>query len=415
MALIASRHSTVNCMHLLLGFYVMIILQEPEKALIARRERLFKDRRDTLLQACEQQNTLRSKPFFLNSAQFFVAVNHEIVYCNIPKVGSTFWKRILQIVENKKTFASLYEFRNSDVKMPVRLIPAAEFRSSMNKSAYESFLEEATSFLFVREPYGRIFSAYNNKILNPNIFYWRIIGRNVVKVVRENPSQESLEYGHDVTFAEMIKYLLYLYGHRRAIDRHFNPMSRKCDPCQMRYEYIGKMETFADDAKFIIAKMREKYQDVNIKFEEFDKETALDTAKGHTGFLFGVLKATQGITYPIHNFFLRTWRDLQVRGFLSKHIDMPLTSDETANITREEFFDVIKQALMQPMNQTEVKKQRNEAMMQAYRSIPLEDMLRLAKYVETDCLLFGYDPRPAMLFDREQFMDTEAFNYFDAI
>ena len=368
-----------------------------------------------MLQACVQQNLSESKQNLLNPARFTVALKHEIVYCYIPKCGSTFWKRTLHIIENELTFASLYEFRNSDVKMPVRLIPAAEFRSSRSQSAYESFMADALSFMFVREPYGRIFSAYNNKIFNPNLMYWRAVGRHAVKVVRENPSKESSEYGHDVTFTELIEYILYLFENGKNIDRHFAPMSRKCDPCQMRFDYIGKMESFADDVKFIIAKVKEKYKDVDVQFGEFDKETALDSTQGHTGFLFGVLRATQGITYPTHNFFLRTWRDLQIRGFLSKHIDMPLTSDETVNITREEFFDVIKQALMQPMNQTEVKKQRKEALVQAYRSIPLEDMLRLAKYVERDCLLFGYDPRPAMLFDRENYIDDGTFNYFDAI
>ena len=365
-----------------------------------------------MLQACVQQTLSKSQPLL---PKFRVAVQHDIVYCAIPKVGSTFWLRTLKLIENKETFASLYEFRNSNVKLPVGLMYAVDLRSSMNKSAYESFLKEAISFMFVREPYGRIFSAYNNKILNPNIQFWRAIGRNVVKNVRENPSAESLEYGHDVTFAEMIKYLLYLFENDKAIDQHFSPMALKCDPCRIRYGYIGKMETFVDDAKFIIAKVREKYEDVDVQFGEFDTETALDTAKGHVGFLFGVLKATQGITYPKHNFFLRIWRDLQVRGFLSKHIDMPLSSDQTAKITQQGFFNVIKQALMQPMNRTEVKKQRIEAMVQAYREIPLEDMLRLAKYVESDCLLFGYDPRPAMFFDGENSIDARTFNYFDAI
>ena len=67
------------------------------------------------------------------------------------------------------------------------------------------------------------------------------------------------------------------------------------------------------------------------------------------------------------------------------------------------------------MNGTEVKKQRTEAMVQAYRMIPLAEMERLSKYVELDCLLFAYDTKPVILFDRNSTAYQVSFNYFDGI
>nr|KAG5713233.1 hypothetical protein BaRGS_007760 [Batillaria attramentaria] len=37
-------------------------------------------------------------------------------------------------------------------------------------------------------------------------------------------------------------------------DPHFTHMFRHCDPCSVHFDYIGKMETFVVDAKYILDK-----------------------------------------------------------------------------------------------------------------------------------------------------------------
>ena len=392
------------------------LLQEKESTMLKYREPLFEERRNHIRQACAQHNQPPASTQYLRNilSKLAVAEKHRIIYCGIPKTGSTFWRKTLKIIENGAKFSSLYEYRNSDTKMGRSIVkPNQLFKD--NETTFKSFLKEAMSFMFVREPYGRIFSAYNNKILDPNIFFWKGVGRNVIRTVRENPSEDSLTYGHDVTFPEMIKFLITKFENGQGIDQHWSPMFKKCDPCKLSYDYIGKMESFTDDAHFLIAKLRQKYKDVYIDFGDADTGSALDTAQGHVRFLYGVLKATKGLNYPKYNFFLRTWRDLQIRGYLSKHIAMPMTRKQVSDITSEEFFSLIKEALEQPMNSTAVRLQRQEAMAQAYRMVPLKDMEKLTKYVEMDCLLFGYDLRPDALFQRDKESDKELFNYFDAI
>ena len=380
------------------------------------RETLFEERRSHIRQACAQHNQEPASTHYLQHmlSKLVIAKEHKIIYCGIPKTGSTFWSRTLLIIENEGTFSSLYEYRNSNTKLDESLVKAKAFFDD-NPLSMKTFLTEALSFMFVREPYGRIFSAYNNKILNPNIFFWKGVGKNVVKTVRKNPSVDSLTYGHDVTFPEMIKFLVTRFEQGQGIDQHWASMYKRCDPCKLTYSYIGKMESFADDAHFLIAKLRQKYRDVYIDFGDADTGSALDTAQGHVRFLYGVLKATKDLAYPKYNFFLRTWRDLQIRGYLSKHINMPMTREQASDITSETFFSLIKEALTQPMNKTAVKLQRQEAMVQAYQMVPLEDMERLANYVKIDCLMFGYDLKPNALFQRDSVSNGVTFNYFDAI
>ena len=380
------------------------------------RETLFEERRIHFRQACAQhanQEPVSSQYLRTIFWALLIAEKHRTIYCRIPKTGSTFWKKTLKIIENEGNFSSLNAYRNSDTKLEKSLVTTKTLFKN-NETLFKSFRNEAMSFLFVREPYGRIFSAYNNKILNPNNIYWKLIGRNVIKTVRKNPSQESLKYGHDVTFPEMIRFLVTRFENKQIIDKHWSPMFEICGPCKFTYDYIGKMESFADDAHFLIAKLRQKYKNIYINFGDADTGFALDTAQGHVQFLYDILNKTKELDYPKYNFFLRTWRDLQIRGYLSKHIDMPMARQKASNITSEEFFSLIKEALEKPMNRTAVKFQRQEAMVQAYQKVPLEDMKRLAKFVEMDCFLFGYDLRPEALFQRDSF-NSNSFNYFDAI
>ena len=270
-------------------------------------------------------------------------------------------------------------------------------------------------FLFVREPYSRLLSAYNDKILVPNPLYWNM-GKKIIAATRDNPSNDSLKYEHDVTFAEYIKYLVIQFESGESLDGHFAPMNKHCDPCRFNFDYFGKLETFASDAEFIIEKLKEKNNNISVNFVDFDKDTALDRVNGATDFLFAKLKETEGLKYPSYNFYLRVWRDLQIAGHLSKDLDMPISkSEQNLTISKHEFLNLVKYALSRPMNQTLVKKQRSEALLQAYRSVPKEDLERLSKFVKKDCILFGYDERPRHIFDRSTLPNQETFNYFDAI
>ena len=378
-------------------------------------ETILEERRSQIKESCKILNLASVDPGDEQvPSQCEIGEKHMFVYCAIHKTGCWFWSRILKIIENDKNFSSLYELSSSksDLKPLVRM---KDFRSLHTQSEAEVFIRKSVKFLFVREPYGRVFSAYNNKILVPNPLYWNM-GKKIVAATRDNPSNDSLKYGHDVTFAEYIKYLLIQFESGKSLDPHFAPMNTICDPCRFNFDYFGKLETFASDAEFIIEKLKEKNNNISVNFADFDKETALDRVNGAIDYLFAKLKETKGLKYPTYNFYLRVWRDLQIAGHLSKDIDMPiLKSEQILKLSEEEFINLIKDALSRPMNQTLVKKQRGEALLQAYRSVPPEDLERLSNFVKKDCILFGYDERPRHLFDQPTEPHQDTFNYFDAI
>jgi hypothetical protein len=362
-------------------------------------ETSFYKRRLQLNKACTDLGTPQYTKLDPNNIQdtVWVEKTHKVLFCGIPKVGSTFWKRTLTVLASGGKVASPFELRLSHVKLQ----HFDEFKSNLRTGQMESFLSGVQSFIFVRDPYSRLFSGYEHKLYNVNTAFWYSYGTDIVRTFRKNPSKQSLQFGHDITFNEFVKYILKQYEDRQPIDAHFSPMYEKCDPCGLPYDFIGHLETFKQDSEFLVNKWKEEFYDFTLEFGDFEQETALDTATALAGRLFSTWnKIKSELDYPLYNLVLRLWCDLQLRGYLSKDIHFPFKQTETDSLSQENVLNAIRVALHINVNKTAVKLQRNEALVQAYRTISLEDMERLRKYVAKDCQLFGYDDKPDALFNR---------------
>ena len=321
------------------------------------------------------------------------------MYCAVTKSGSSFWKVALAILEYGR-----------DEKLP-RL---NEYLTNHSHREMEQYFETAIQFQFVREPYGRLFSAYNDKLFRPNAAFWRKSAGPMIKYVRPNASRDSLEFGHDITFTEFIQFLIKkMKTHKTRLNEHFAPMYSVCNPCVRKQLYLGKLETFVEDAKFIISKIMNS-SDYDGVLEQDVIKSITQEVKDRTKYLYQLLEKTKELKYPKRNLFLRHWRDFQIRGLLSKAEDMPLNENDVESVSQKTFENILKAAVTKPANQTLVKMQRREAMLQAYSAVPRDLLDDLAKYVEIDCALFGYDNRPSCLFEASGAVQN-TFNYFDAL
>ncbi|XP_060588101.1 carbohydrate sulfotransferase 11-like [Ruditapes philippinarum] len=290
----------------------------------------------------------------------------------------------------------------------LKLEAFSDLKRDMIDQTMDNFLKNVTSFMFVRDPYGRLFSGYEHKLYNPNLSFWKSYGMKIVRSLRTNPSNMSLKFGHDVTFAEFVKYVLLQKDNNQVINRHFTPMHQKCDPCKFPYDYIGHLETFKDDTEYLFNKWRRKFPDFNIHFNNFEKETVLDTAGSLIRRLFNTYnKIKSEFEYPLYNLVLRVWSDLQIRGYLSKDISLPFEKQDMETITAESMLKAVSDALKIQVNHTAVKLQRQESLQQAYSTVSPEDMERLHEYVLKDCQLFGYDDRPKLLYETGELLESK--------
>ncbi|CAG4943713.1 unnamed protein product [Colias eurytheme] len=174
---------------------------------------------------------------------------HKLLYCYVPKVACTNWKRILMILGGK--------WNDTDVlAIPGNLAHSAGmFRnlSSASKEERDHMLENYHKMIIVRNPFERLLSAYRNKLEGdtPSAKYFQDrVGKRIIKAYRENPSNESLEHGHDVTFREFALFLTNKSGDLADVvnNEHWQPITNLCHPCLIKYTLVGKYETLLDDS-----------------------------------------------------------------------------------------------------------------------------------------------------------------------
>ena len=133
-------------------------------------------------------------------------------------------------------------------------------------------LKDYTVFIFVRDPFARIISGYRSKLEQNNPSYHKSVGRTCIKRYRKNATEEELK-GHDVTFPEFVKYLT--DPRTKSLDGHFKPMYQMVLPCSVRFDYIGKLETAEEDAKYIL---QNTHVDHLIHFKQTQRNVSHDQA-----------------------------------------------------------------------------------------------------------------------------------------
>ncbi|XP_060555725.1 uncharacterized protein LOC132716457 [Ruditapes philippinarum] len=112
-----------------------------------------------------------------------------LVYCRVNKAASWYTISILRnVLDCNEDCMRRYSQR-------IRSLSYAKKKNQIKNSF---------KFLFVREPYGRLFSTYCNKFYLPKGI-WDPIGKDIVRRYRKNPSEDSLKYGYDVTFGGILR------------------------------------------------------------------------------------------------------------------------------------------------------------------------------------------------------------------
>ncbi|XP_016068448.1 PREDICTED: carbohydrate sulfotransferase 12 [Miniopterus natalensis] len=187
---------------------------------------------------------------------------HGVIYCYVPKVACTNWKRVMIVLSE-----SLLD-RGAPYRDPLD-IPREYVHNSSTHLTFNKFwrrygrfsrhlmkvkLKKYTKFLFVRDPFVRLISAFRSKFELENEEFYRRFAVPMLRAYANHSSlptsvSEAFRAGLRVSFANFIQYLLDPRTERLApFNEHWRQVHRLCHPCQIEYDFVGKLETLDQDA-----------------------------------------------------------------------------------------------------------------------------------------------------------------------
>ena len=174
--------------------------------------------------------------------RFIVDYRWNVGICIVNKAGSTTLRYLMLLV---KGVVSPHHVHRYDSMQGLDL-GAEHVATSHNNTTFKTIM-------FVRNPISRLISAYKSKFCRRKFNHVkRTVGRQIIKTFRENATKESLARVHDVTFQEFVKHIISMEKTPSKMDAHWRPQYLICNPCQIKFDFVGKTETFNNDATHVM-------------------------------------------------------------------------------------------------------------------------------------------------------------------
>ncbi|KAL0992494.1 hypothetical protein UPYG_G00094030 [Umbra pygmaea] len=191
---------------------------------------------------------------------------HGVIYCYVPKVACSNWKRIL-IVLSESLLQDGAPYKDP-LAVPQDMVHNSSLHFTFNKfwKRYGKFsrnlmkvkLQKYTKFLFVRDPFVRLISAYRNKFEQPNEEFYRRFALLMLHRYgnhSEPPASvgDAFPAGIRPSFSEFVQYLLDPQTESDVpFNEHWRQVYRLCHPCQIKYDFVGQLETVDEDAEQLL-------------------------------------------------------------------------------------------------------------------------------------------------------------------
>ena len=200
---------------------------------------------------------------------------HKLIYCTIPKIGSTTWARFLNSAMGHGKLNNAADQETKSLSMYTD--EEAEYR-----------LKNYMKIMVARHPLDRLVSAYIDEVYKKKQYeYLRplIIDRVRHGITHISPDQykkyfradrlygvpddpilkQHLEHYDDYIRVDEIgnpyrvnftEFILYVTHHAVGrVTTHWITMEHTCWPCEINYDVILKMETLTEDSEYVIKHM----------------------------------------------------------------------------------------------------------------------------------------------------------------
>ena len=374
----------------------------------------IKSRNDHITELCQNHHDWATSSM-QGVAYVFQQEKIQVAYCEVPKVGCTFWKRVFRFLN--KDYGTQNIVRPNDIpRFYTHMAPFTKTpKIFLNEPHNAQMLSQMqNSIMFSRDPYTRQWSAYLDKFYLPD--FWNTFGRTAIITLRRQPTSLSLRCGHNLRFEEYLRYIIGLMRTKSlgdvrttSVNFHFLPVHEICNPCSMNFTYIGKQETFASDSQNI-------FKETGISAllgEDLFSNTVEDEIKSLSEYyltLANMRYKSDPICYNSSLICWKLWHVFQFNGYIGKDVVFPewMVSHVTDLQQLIKLFVAI--ALQARASGNEFHdvwmKQRRQSLVDAYRALPSYLLQDFQNTYERDFELFDYEREPSDIYRKDYMYDT---------
>lgn len=197
------------------------------------------------------QEILAGKPP-LRTIPGIACKRHPIVYCSIPKAGCTTIKHLMYVMDNGVPYPDQLAIHND----PDALLWAR----SADRNAYEQALaNRKITFTFVREPFSRAYSAFNEKVHFVSKYAFPHIRDILIReygAVFPAPGEEIAPDRHADNFLKFLALVRDGLAEpvRRKWDPHWAPQTQLLGMFRQHIgiDLVGRLETFASGMRYVL-------------------------------------------------------------------------------------------------------------------------------------------------------------------
>ncbi|XP_027743632.1 carbohydrate sulfotransferase 8-like isoform X2 [Empidonax traillii] len=183
-------------------------------------------RKSTLASVCLKNNLTKFKSKLGVANQLFVEHKHKFIYCEVPKVGCSNWKRTIFLLQSDLN-AEASEIEHDHIHQTSAIKRLGSYPPARQKE----FLSNYTKVMFTRHPLERLVSAYRDKLLHSEPFYSITVANEIRAMFRKNRNSSE-----KVSFQEFVNFIL--TKPPNALDIHWKPMFLLCNPCNIDYDVL---------------------------------------------------------------------------------------------------------------------------------------------------------------------------------
>uniref|UniRef100_A0A182W3R7 Carbohydrate sulfotransferase n=1 Tax=Anopheles minimus TaxID=112268 RepID=A0A182W3R7_9DIPT len=208
--------------------------------------------------ACERTNN--GGKYTIEPSFYIHVKNESLLYCLVFKSGTTTW------FYNINRWAGYSEEQILDDKTDNFMLARQKYPWE-NPRVLLTSMKNTHSFIVVRDPFERLISAYEERLLGQLHPYFKKLSHQIYKRYHNDGN----EYGIP-TFQDFARYVVDQSRNDQPSDLHWRPINDLCTPCLARYDSIIKMETFGPELAYMAnrTQLQDKIKSVHMNHSRRD-------------------------------------------------------------------------------------------------------------------------------------------------